>query len=223
LKLARQGRREILLGSLLLLAACAVSIVLFWPLAVVPLALWLWVLWFFRDPDRPAPQMSAGLVSPADGHISDITPIGPESELGRPGVRIGIFMSVFDVHVNRSPAPARVESVVHRKGAFLDARDPQASERNESATIRLTCNRAGVDYPLVVRQVAGLLARRIVTELAPGQSLLRGQRIGMIKFGSRVEVLAPPELAGKIFVELGQKVLAGQTVLAAGMSEPGSD
>ncbi len=186
---------------------------LFWPLVVLPVAVWLWVLWFFRDPRRQVPLGENLLLSPADGKVTDITPIGPDSELGAEGVRIGIFMSVFNVHVNRSPAEAMVEGTRHRNATFLDARDPRAAERNESATIRLVYRRGERDYPLVVRQIAGLVARRIVTDLAPGQALRAGERIGMIKFGSRVEVMVPRELIGDIRVDLGDRVRAGLSVL----------
>ena len=184
----------------------------------VPLAVWLWVLWFFRDPPRDTPHSPGLFVSPADGTVSDITPVGPQCELGRSGLRLGVFMSIFDVHVNRSPCQGRVQAVEHRDGAFLDARDPSASDRNEAATIRMTYPWAGREYPIVVRQVAGLIARRIVTDLAEGQSLARGDRIGMIKFGSRLELLVPQELVGEVRAKVGQRVRAGETVLVAAPS-----
>jgi phosphatidylserine decarboxylase len=171
-------------------------------------------LWFFRDPDRVVPQGPGLFVSPADGTVSDITQIGPESELGRPGVQVGIFMSVFSVHVNRAPCDGAVEFVTHKAGAFLDARDPAASCRNESATIALCYQSDGQAYRVIMRQVAGLIARRIVTDLAKGASVSRGQRVGMIKFGSRCELLLPAELAGRVLVKVGQQVSAGSTVLA---------
>ena len=184
-------------------------------LLVLPLALWACVLWFFRDPERHPPQGAGLLVSPADGRVSDITPVGQQSALGREGVRIGIFMSVFDVHVNRAPCDGRIEKIERRKGAFLDARATDAPERNESATIHMTCRYEGRELPLVVRQVAGLIARRIVTDLTEGQDVRCGQRIGMIKFGSRLELWAPRELAGEVRVTVGRKVRAGETVLIA--------
>jgi phosphatidylserine decarboxylase len=130
------------------------------------------------------------------------------------GVQIGIFMGLMDVHVNRSPCGGRIAQISRQKGSFLDARDPHAWENNESVTVRIVHNHNGADHVVVVRQIAGLIARRIVTELAEGETVLRGQRIGMIKFGSRVELLAPSELAGEIPVQVGQKVYAGQSVLA---------
>jgi len=116
------------------------------------------------------------------------------------------------VHVNRCPEAATVVRVEHCDGAFLDARRAEAAERNESATILMTA-RGG--HPLVVRQVAGRIARRIVTDLSEGQSLARGQRVGMIKFGSRVELMVPRDLVGRVCVSVGQRVLAGRTVLVA--------
>lgn len=215
------GRREVSLAALVVTALGAGIVAAAWlarcwtllAILVVPLAVWAWVLWFFRDPERAAPEGDGLFVSPADGRVTDITPLGADSALGREGVQIGIFMSVFDVHVNRCPETARVRKVEHRKGAFLDARDPAATERNESATISLQTALDGQEHAWIVRQVAGLIARRIVTDLAEGQSLARGQRIGMIKFGSRMEVLVPRELAAKVQVRVGQKVQAGKTVL----------
>lgn len=222
LTLTRYGRREVCLATVLLgIVAAAVvwlgAVVSWWLLiaAALPAAVWLWVVWFFRDPDRKSPAGEGLLVSPADGVVSDVTPVGAESELGRDGVRIGIFMSIFDVHVNRSPDAVRVERVDHQAGAFLDARNPLATERNESTTIRMTYRLGGVDYPLVVRQIAGLIARRIVTDVVEGQSLCRGERIGMVKFGSRVELLVPAELAGEVCVGVGRHVQGGRTVLVA--------
>jgi phosphatidylserine decarboxylase len=183
--------------------------------AGIVVLVWLWVLWFFRDPDRVIPSRPGLFVSPADGTVSDITQIGAESELGRSGVQVGIFMSVFSVHVNRAPCDGVVEFVTHLAGAFLDARDPAASFRNESATIALCYQSDGQAYRVVMRQVAGLIARRIVTDVAKGAGISRGQRIGMIKFGSRCELLLPAELAGRVLVKVGQKVSAGSTALVA--------
>lgn len=222
LGLTKYGRREWLLCSLVIAACIAAAIWVSPPrwwwslLTIVPFSvLWVWVVWFFRDPERPFAGGPELLTSPADGRVTDITPIGPDSDLGCEGVKVGIFMSIFDVHVNRSPADAVVEQVRRAAGVFLDARNPLSAERNESATIHLRIRVGGRDYPLVIRQIAGLIARRIVTDLEPGQRIARGQRIGMIKFGSRMEVLAPTELSPRVLVRIGQHVQAGQTVLIA--------
>jgi phosphatidylserine decarboxylase len=211
--LTSYGLREVLISTVLAAAVGALLTWLFWPLVVLPVAVWLWVLWFFRDPRRQVPPGDGLLLSPADGKVTDITPVGPDCELGVEGVRIGIFMSVFNAHVNRSPAEATVQEITHHDGSFFDARDPRAAERNESATIRLGYRHGERDYPLVVRQIAGLVARRIVTDLAPGRALRAGERIGMIKFGSRVELMVPWELIGDVRVNLGDRVRAGLSVL----------
>ncbi len=221
-RLTRYGVREILLSTFATAGACALLGWLAWRVnwwfalaGVVPAAVWLWVLWFFRDPDRAVPAGDGLFISPADGNVADITQVGPESPLGRDGVKVGVFMNVFSVHVNRSPIAARVDRTEHAKGVFLDARDPHASEKNESATIYLTHERGGIEYPIVVRQIAGLVARRIITDLRQGQVLSAGEKIGMIKFGSRLELFVPRELAGRVQVEIGQRVWAGETVLVS--------
>lgn len=226
MKLTPYGRREIVVLSTVAVVVCAAVVVLaaavsWWLLAaaVVPLVLWAWVLSFFRDPHR-SPPAGGALVSPADGRVSDITPIGPEGPLGREGTRIGVFMSIFDVHVNRSPCDAAIERVDYRKGIFLDARNPAAAEKNESATIYMRVGPGG--RLIVVRQVAGLVARRIVTDVRAGEQVARGQRIGMIKFSSRLELLVPAEMVGRVLVEVGQRVRAGETPLLA-PAEEGDD
>jgi len=221
MKLTRYGTREIIVATVLCWglfglavywASCASWLILLG--ADLPILIWLWVLWFFRDPERDIPAEPGLFVSPADGLVADITPLGPAGPLGRPGVQIGIFMNVFNVHVNRMPCEANVRRVTHLPGAFMDVRNPVAAERNESASIELTYSHEGVEYPVIVRQVAGLVARRIITDCQEGQRFARGERLGMIKFGSRLELLLPTELAGEICVATGQRVQAGLSVLA---------
>lgn len=191
----------------------AVAAWLFWPVAVLPAAVWVYVLCFFRDPQR-RPAEDNAFISPADGKVVDITPVGAESPLGTDGVRIGIFMSIFNVHVNRSPCAGAITKIEHRPGGYADARKPEAAERNEATTIWLTANgQAGLSFPVVVRQIAGLIARRIVTDLHIGQEIAAGQRIGMVKFGSRVEMMIPQCMIGEIAVQVGQAVRAGRSVL----------
>lgn len=220
MRLTPFGVREIFLSTLLAAvasaglawAAVAVCVWCWIPLGLVAVV-WGWVLWFFRDPDRTPPVGDNLFVSPADGVVSDITPLGPDSQLGCDGLRIGIFMNVFNVHVNRAPCDGEVVAVTHKPGAFLDVRHQDASERNESASIRLTHRRNGREYTVIVRQIAGLVARRIVTKLTPGQSVHRGRRFGMIKWGSRLEVLLPKELKGEVCVKPGLRAFAGETVI----------
>jgi len=223
--LTKYGVRELVLstvaaGGLCAMAFAAAPLWVAIPLAALPTILWLWVLWFFRDPERIPPGDDGSFVSPADGNVTDITPLGASSLLEREGTQIGIFMNVFSVHVNRCPLDASVVRVEHKDGAYIDVRQQAGWEQNESATIFLTHTRAGVAYPVVVRQVAGLIARRIITDLSPGEALVRGQRIGMIKFGSRMELLLPRELAGQVCVSLGQAVRAGETVLVKAAEIP---
>ena len=217
--LASYGRRELILATVLLAALAAVGGMLFRPAALLPAAVWVYVLSFFRDPPR-RPELPTGLLSPADGVVTDISPVGPDSGLGVAATRIGVFMSVFNCHVNRSPCRGTVVRVDHHGGGFVDARRPDASETNESATVLLDCPDGDRTFPVAIRQVAGLVARRIVTDVRIGQVLGRGERIGMIKFGYRVELLVPEDRLGAIAVRVGQKVKAGRTVLvAAGTQE----
>jgi len=220
-KLTRYGLKEIVIATVSALLLCVgvwvfAHLLPWWAIVAILAPVWIvypWVLWFFRDPERTVPRGEGLFVAPADGRIADITNIGPESELRRDGVRIGIFMNIFNIHLSRCPVDGTVESIEHRPGAFLDVRDPHASERNESTTIRLRYEHRGAEYPVVFRQIAGLVARRIVTDLAQGQSVTRGQRVGMIKFGSRLELLVPAELVSKVRVEIGQISRGAETVL----------
>jgi phosphatidylserine decarboxylase len=180
------------------------------PLAWLALAPALFVLNFFRDPERKAEGGEDQLVSPADGMVTDVvTLIDPA--LNVPCTRIGIFLNVFDVHVNRAPCAGRVTTVYRRTGRCLDARDPRAVEQNRAAAIVL----ARVDGRTVaVRQITGKIARRIVCPVVIGQFLGRGQRYGMIRFGSRTELVVPQDELLRVLVAAGQKVRGGETILA---------
>ncbi len=221
LRLAKDGWPQIAGATVILVGGAAVAVWACWPaaygwLAAAPLlVVWLGVLYFFRDPDRVTPGEGGLFVSPADGVVSDITPVGADSELGTEGTRIGVFMSVLSVHVNRVPCDGEVTGVTHRPGRFRDVRDEQAWGLNEATTIRMNYDTGGRSYPVVVRQVAGLIARRIVCHARPGDRLRRGARFGLIKFGSRLELLLPAALGATVRVQVGQKVAAGTTVLAA--------
>lgn len=164
------------------------------------------VLNFFRDPERTIPSDPSLIVSPADGRVVQVV----EEQLeGRPVRRVSIFMSPFDVHVNRAPAAGTIQNVVYRKGSFRMASHAEASIENEQNIFTVASDQG----PVVVKQIAGLLARRIVFWKKPGQAVERGERVGLIKFGSRVDVALDPQI--EIRVKVGDRVTAGSSVLAA--------
>jgi phosphatidylserine decarboxylase len=196
-------------------AFALVALVLLWlwpPLGWLAVVATLWCAYFFRDPRRVTPKRDGILVSPADGTVSLVAEVVPPKELGlgeRPLVRVSIFMSVFNCHVNRSPFAGRVERMVYRKGAFLSADLDKASEDNERNMLVIAtpgASRVGVV------QIAGLVARRIVPFVREGEIVAAGQRIGMIRFGSRVDVFLPPGVPA--LVGQGQTAIAGETVIA---------
>jgi phosphatidylserine decarboxylase len=178
-------------------------------LAAVPVALLLFTLWFFRDPPRRIPDGPGLIVSPADGRITDIEEIEEIELVNRRVRRIGIFLSVFDVHVNRAPAAGQIVYCAEFEGSYHDARSPAASTHNTARTWGF----ASADGPLlIVRQITGAIARRIVPWAKLDQMIARGERFGMIRFGSRTEICLP--LDAEISVRVGQKVKGGSTVLA---------
>jgi len=195
-------------------AFALVSLVLFvlWPpLGWLGTVLTLWCAYFFRDPPRVTPIADGIVVSPADGRVSLVTNAVPPPQLGlgdKALPRVSIFMSVFDCHVNRSPVAGRIERIVYTAGKFLNADLDKASEDNERNTF-LIASAAG---PIGVVQIAGLIARRIVCWSKEGQPVAAGERIGMIRFGSRVDVYLPPGTAP--LVSEGQTSLAGETIIA---------
>jgi len=190
------------------------SLVLFWvwtPLGWVGTLATAWCAYFFRDPVRITPLREGLVVAPADGRVSRVVNAVPPPELGlseRPLPRISIFMSVFDCHVNRSPVSGRIERMVYRAGKFISADLDKASEDNERNAFVI----AGARARIGVVQIAGLVARRIVPFVQQGQSVAAGDRIGMIRFGSRVDVYLPE--GGRALVAEGQSAIAGETVLA---------
>ncbi len=182
------------------------------PLGGLGAVLAAWVAYFFRDPDRVTPLRPGLVVSPADGRIQMIVAAAPPAELGmgaEPLTRVSIFLSIFDVHVNRVPSDGTVVALHYRPGKFLNAALDKASEDNERMSVRLA---AFDGRELAFVQIAGLIARRIKCELATGQTVRAGQRYGLIRFGSRVDVYLPPGVAP--LVALGSRALAGETVLA---------
>jgi len=210
--LARDGFREMAIITALFGGATAILAIKFWPAAIVTGIVWLAGLAFFRVPNRRIPIGPGLLISPADGKVTDITPISHEPNIGGPALRIGIFLSVFDVHVNRSPCDARVVKTRYKPGEFLDARHAECGERNEANTIVLDPD-APMPGPIVVRQIAGLIARRIVCRLNPQQHIRRGELFGLIKFGSRTELIVPANRGLEPAVSVGQRVAGGATIL----------
>jgi phosphatidylserine decarboxylase len=215
LPLARWGWREINWFGWPLVALTILFILFGNPwcwLAVVPLALLGQLLYFFRDPHRVIPDGPNLIVAPADGKITDVTMLDQYDFLEGPAVRIGIFLSVFNVHINRAPFTGRVVDVHYRPGEFLNALRPESADRNEFMWIGLE----RTDIPqlrFAVRQISGMLARRIVCELSPGSTIPRGEKFGMIKLGSRTELVLPAD-AVQVHVRPGDKVRAGSDVVA---------
>jgi len=175
-----------------------------------------WCVAFFRDPDRRAPVGPGLVVSPADGRLLPATRAIPPTELGlgpAPRQRLSVFMSVFNVHVNRVPAGGTICGLAYRPGKFFNASFDKASEHNERMAIRLRPDSAaGKERDLAFVQIAGLVARRIHCELSEGQRVCRGDRFGIIRFGSRLDIYLPDD--ANVRVREGQKVKAGETVLA---------
>lgn len=178
-----------------------------WP--VFPILLAAFFLWFFRDPKRSIPIGEGLIVSPGDGRVTETATITtPEGQRQR----ISIFLSVFDVHVNRSPIGGVLSNVQYQKGEFLNAMNPASAERNEQNTVTVRGQGPDAGCEITFKQIAGLLARRIVFSCSEGQMVVRGQRVGLIKFGSRVDVVLPA--AAQLRVKVGQRVRGGASVLA---------
>lgn len=214
LRFTRHGFREMLIGTLVL-AIVAIGLgFAWWPLALVVIPVLVWLFAFFRDPERAIPVEPNTMVSPADGKVSDITEVEDDELLGGPAVRVGIFLSVFNVHINRSPCDGRVIKAAYKRGKFINAmRHDDASQENESNTMVLA--EVNGDRPIaVVRQIVGLIARRIIFTPRVGDVLHRGARIGMIKFGSRTELTIAKWLDPQIQVRVGDTVQGAADVIA---------
>ena len=180
------------------------------------LPLSLWVVAFFRDPERHPPPGDHLILSPADGKLLPVTRAAPPAELGLgagPRIRLSIFMNVFNVHVNRNPATGTITALAYRPGKFFNAAFDKASEDNErlSQGVRLEGS-GGAGQELIVVQIAGLIARRIKSNLHKGQTVCRGERFGIIRFGSRLDVYLPD--GARVVAQPGQTTRAGETILA---------
>jgi phosphatidylserine decarboxylase len=217
LPIHREGWPYIALAALI--NAALFALWLWAGLAFLPIT--LWCILFFRDPERKAPQGRGLVISPADGKLLPVIRAVPPPELGlgdSPRVRLSIFMDVFNVHVNRMPVTGRVTALNYRHGRFFNASLDKSSEHNERMAIRVEPEEEnrGSDG-LAVVQIAGLIARRIKCDLLEGQSVRRGERFGIIRFGSRLDVYLPPDAT--VLVRQNQRVRAGETVLAKLASE----
>jgi phosphatidylserine decarboxylase len=210
--LAKEGIREMVIATVLLGGAAGWLAGWHWTAALPPVLVWVWVISFFRDPPRVRPFRDGELCSPADGTVTEITHLEGLEELGGPAVRIGIFLSIFNVHINRAPCAGTVTNVAYQQGSFVDARHPDSGARNEANTIQMDVD-VPYEGPVIVRQVAGKIARRIICHAKVGTRLSRGERFGMIKFGSRTELIVPARDGADIIVKVGDKVKAGLTVL----------
>ena len=191
------------------LASLAVALLVGWlavpALAVIPLLLGAFVLWFFRDPERQIPTDPAAIVSPADGKVTDVSSLQWNGEAC---TRISIFLNVFNVHVNRSPIAGVITDVTYKRGKFGNAMGAISAEENEQNVVTVR----GEVGTVIFRQIAGLIARRIVCSVKVDDKVSRGQRVGLIKFGSRVDVVLPS--ACEVKVAVGDHVSGGSSVLA---------
>ena len=176
-----------------------------WALAIIPLLLAAFFAWFFRDPERQIPQTAGAIVSPGDGKVTDIVAVEVN---GEPRRRISIFLNVFNVHVNRSPIAGVIRNVEYRKGKFGNAMGAISADANEQNIVTVE----GEGQTVIFKQIAGLLARRIVFTKSVGDHIARGERVGLIKFGSRVDVIFTSE--AEVAVKIGDHVAGGSTVLA---------
>jgi phosphatidylserine decarboxylase len=215
LRFTRHGFREMLIGVVVFVIVCiGLGFTGWWWVAILFVPVLIFLFAFFRDPERHVSAQQHAMVSPADGKVSDITEVEHDELLGGPAIRIGIVLSVFNVHVNRSPCDGKVLSIAYTKGKFINAmKHNEASTDNESNTVVIGEATSGKPIA-VVKQIVGLIARRIIFTAEKGEQLHRGQRIGMIKFGSRTELSIPKWLAPQVKVQIGDTVRGAADVIA---------
>ncbi|MEI6056735.1 MAG: phosphatidylserine decarboxylase [Lentisphaerota bacterium] len=224
--LTHYGRREWLGALLIAVILCAASVwsaylfnvVIFYYLPILILFIWLCVAAFFRDPKREIPSQMNAFLSPADGTVRDIDVVKNHEykEIFRDHevLKIGIFLSVFNVHLNRVPCDVTVKNVIYKEGKFYDARDSRATKENESNALLAQAHISGRNFPIVVKQISGAIARRIVCPVNVGDSFKKGQKYGMIKFGSRTEIYMPNAQWVKLKLKIGDKLKAAQSIVA---------
>ena len=208
-KLHQEGYRFLVISGVLTLILWSISDFFGFVFTLIT----IWVYYFFRDPERSIIEDETYLVSPADGRISAIQEINGPVELGLDKTkftRVSIFMNVFDCHVNRAPSNGEIQDIFYKPGKFLNASLDKASEENERNYFKIKDNKT--DNPIIVVQIAGLIARRIVTQVKKTQKVSQGQRLGMIRFGSRVDIYYSQR---KTMVKVGQNVIAGESLIAS--------
>jgi len=209
---AREGYVFMAIGAIVAVVGFATAWMMrsysLWLFAFLLAIIALWVAYFFRDPERTGPRGDRVVVCPADGKLIMITQVDEPAFIHGPAIRLSIFMNVFDVHVNRYPVSGRVAYRHYNPGKFLNAAAEKSSLENEQSTIGIQSD----SQKVVVRQIAGLIARRIVTYPELGDSVQQGNRLGIIRFGSRVDVFLP--IGSKVLAKLGDRTVAGTTVLA---------
>ncbi len=206
------GIRELVISGLCLTATALALWTVFPPLVLLPSVVLVWVFSFFRDPLRTVPQGDELVVSPADGVVADIEEMVEDKYLKEPCVRVGIFLSVFNVHVNRTPISGRVVRTHYTQGEFHHANSPLATRLNEANDVWLRNEKMSLD--MVLRQISGQAARRIVCACKTDDCLEKGQKFGMIKFGSRTELFIPKARLESLRIKLKDRVKGGETVLA---------
>jgi phosphatidylserine decarboxylase len=205
IRIAPEGWPFILVAWLLVLGAALPG---WWITTAITAVLAIWVVAFFRDPVRDGPRGEGVVIAPADGKVVSVITIDEPEVIGGPAIRISIFMNVFDVHVNRYPVDGQITFRRHREGKFFNAATEKAALENEQSDVGLRTVRGS----LLVRQIAGLVARRIITDHAVGHTARQGDRMGLIRFGSRVDVFLPAGTT--VRVSVGERTVAGRTVLA---------
>ncbi len=224
--LTRYGMREwlgtlfiaIILCGLSVLLACLYNLLFFYFFPVLVLIVWLCIAAFFRDPYREIPSQEGAFLSPADGTVRDInvvkTPEYKELFHDQDVLKIGIFLSVLNVHLNRVPCDVTVRNVIYKEGKFYDARDVRATKENESNALLAEAHISGRNFPIVVKQISGAIAKRIVCPVSVGDIFKKGQRYGMIKFGSRTEIYMPKAEWVNLKIKIGDKLKAALSIVA---------
>ena len=202
--IARPGYRFILMGLIIFLLGLWTGRLF----TFLGLVLTLFFIYFFRDPERAVPAATGLVISPADGRVISLQRVREEHFLKQPAQKLSIFMNVFDVHVNRAPVAGQVQGLVYQPGRYLAANRPEAPDQNEQLAVHLKTP-DGADVVMV--QIAGLVARRIISYVQEGERLDRGERVGLICFGSRVDLYIPAEC--QVQVQIGQKVKAGSSIV----------